>query len=270
MSAARRVPRIRYISSGRRHSMRRSAASGARARLLDHATLQCATSPSPPSRTGGRPRAADVLLSTKAGDTDTSISLPPRRRSVGRARKFRRLPEGRASRGRRQRESAMRPGLRSLNVAVAVAMVLGEACARKPCARPGAPPMAEAAVDPLDARKEHARVWFEELRDRICAAFERLETKRRASSIAARPAAFETEALRAPTIGGPTDLGLPEIGNSSAGSAKADRWRRAAHGDDARPHVRESRRAPSRPSMASSRPSSARDPGAELDPSFWA
>ena len=35
--------------------------------------------------------------------------------------------------------------------------------------------MSEAAVDPLEARKEHARAWFEELRDQICAAFEALE-----------------------------------------------------------------------------------------------
>ena len=32
--------------------------------------------------------------------------------------------------------------------------------------------MAETAVDPLEARREHARAWFEELRDQICAAFE--------------------------------------------------------------------------------------------------
>ena len=35
--------------------------------------------------------------------------------------------------------------------------------------------MAETAVDPLEARKEHARAWFEELREQICAAFEALE-----------------------------------------------------------------------------------------------
>ena len=35
--------------------------------------------------------------------------------------------------------------------------------------------MSEAAIDPLEARKEHARAWFEDLRDRICAAFEALE-----------------------------------------------------------------------------------------------
>src|SRR3972149_1396827 len=35
--------------------------------------------------------------------------------------------------------------------------------------------MAETAVDPLEARREHARAWFEELRDQICAAFEALE-----------------------------------------------------------------------------------------------
>jgi coproporphyrinogen III oxidase len=35
--------------------------------------------------------------------------------------------------------------------------------------------MSEAAVDPLEARREHARAWFEELRDQICAAFEALE-----------------------------------------------------------------------------------------------
>ena len=35
--------------------------------------------------------------------------------------------------------------------------------------------MSEAAIDPLEARKEHARAWFEELRDQICAAFEALE-----------------------------------------------------------------------------------------------
>jgi coproporphyrinogen III oxidase len=35
--------------------------------------------------------------------------------------------------------------------------------------------MNETAVDPLEARKEHARIWFEDLRDQICAAFETLE-----------------------------------------------------------------------------------------------
>ena len=85
----------------------------------------------------------------------------------------------------------MQPGLRSLNVALAAAMVLGEALRQTD----GFPADERAADDPptsLAERKARAAAWFDELRDRICAAFERSRTSYAgAARRAAPPGRFE-------------------------------------------------------------------------------
>jgi len=77
----------------------------------------------------------------------------------------------------------------------------------------------------LEARKARARAWFEALRDDICAAFEGLETDLPARAPLADRAAGRfrrTPWRRAdPSVDRPTS-GVPKIGNSSAGPAKAD------------------------------------------------
>jgi coproporphyrinogen III oxidase len=45
----------------------------------------------------------------------------------------------------------------------------------------------DAATDSLETRKTHARTWFEELRDKICAAFEKLEADLPPENLRARP-----------------------------------------------------------------------------------
>jgi coproporphyrinogen III oxidase len=77
----------------------------------------------------------------------------------------------------------------------------------------------------LEIRKERARAWFERLRDDICVAFEALEDALPASAplAATPPGRFaRTPWSRADHGGGRPTSGLPEVGNSSAGSAKAD------------------------------------------------
>ena len=77
----------------------------------------------------------------------------------------------------------------------------------------------------LDARKARARAWFEALRDDICAAFERLEDDAPAMDWHAgtAPGRFvRTPWERADHTATQPISGLPEIGTSSAGSAKAD------------------------------------------------
>ena len=77
----------------------------------------------------------------------------------------------------------------------------------------------------LDARKTRARTWFETLRDDICAAFEALEAALPARAPLADRAAgrfVRTPWSRADDSGSRPISGLPEIGNLSAGSAKAD------------------------------------------------
>src|SRR6266852_8595559 len=76
-----------------------------------------------------------------------------------------------------------------------------------------------------EARKARARTWFETLRDDICAAFEALEAALPAHAPLADRAAgrfVRTSWSRADDSGSRPISGLPEIGNLSAGSAKAD------------------------------------------------
>jgi coproporphyrinogen III oxidase len=75
----------------------------------------------------------------------------------------------------------------------------------------------------LDDRKARARAWFEELRDRFCTAFERLEDEAPASLYPGQPGRFvRTPWARTDHSGAQPISGKPEIGTSSAGSAKAD------------------------------------------------
>ncbi|MPZ56311.1 MAG: oxygen-dependent coproporphyrinogen oxidase [Rhizobiales bacterium] len=87
--------------------------------------------------------------------------------------------------------------------------------------------MASALPDPatLESRKARARAWFEALRDDICAAFEAIEDTLPATAPLAdrTPGRFvRTPWSRADHTGSGPISGLPEIGNPSAGSAKAD------------------------------------------------
>ena len=77
----------------------------------------------------------------------------------------------------------------------------------------------------LEARKARAQAWFEALRDDICAAFEALEADLPAHAPLADRAAGEfvrTPWSRADHSADRPTSGVPKIGNSSAGSAKAD------------------------------------------------
>jgi coproporphyrinogen III oxidase len=77
----------------------------------------------------------------------------------------------------------------------------------------------------LEIRKERARAWFEQLRDDICVAFEALEDALPASAplAATPPGRFaRTPWSRSDHTGARPTSSLPEVGNSSAGSAKAD------------------------------------------------
>ena len=91
----------------------------------------------------------------------------------------------------------LQKGARSLNVALAAAMVLSEALRqtsgsmRSPTRRRRRCP----TTPPSQQRKDEARAWFESLRDRICAAFERIEDEligHRTASCA--PGRFERKA----------------------------------------------------------------------------
>src|SRR5258708_37379386 len=73
--------------------------------------------------------------------------------------------------------------------------------------------------------KAGARAWFETLRDDTCAVFEALEAALPAHAPLADRAAgrfVRTPWSRADDSGSRPISGLPEIGNLSAGSAKAD------------------------------------------------
>jgi coproporphyrinogen III oxidase len=77
----------------------------------------------------------------------------------------------------------------------------------------------------IEARKTRARTWFEALRDDICAALEAVEDALPAGApLAQKPAGRFTRTpwSRTDHSGQQPISGLPEIGNSNAGSAKAD------------------------------------------------
>ena len=77
----------------------------------------------------------------------------------------------------------------------------------------------------LEACKARAQAWFEALRDDICAAFEALEADLPAHAPLADRAAgrfVRTPWSRADHSADRPTSGVPKIGNSSAGSAKAD------------------------------------------------
>lgn len=77
----------------------------------------------------------------------------------------------------------------------------------------------------IATHKARARTWFETLRDDICAAFEALEDAlpKDAPLSGQQPGRFvRTPWTRADHNGARPVSGLPETGNSSAGSAKAD------------------------------------------------
>src|SRR5262245_16148236 len=77
----------------------------------------------------------------------------------------------------------------------------------------------------LEARKTRARVWFEKLRDDICAASEALEEELPGGATLASdaPGRFaRTPWSRTDHSDARPTSGLPEVGKSSAGSAKAD------------------------------------------------
>ena len=77
----------------------------------------------------------------------------------------------------------------------------------------------------IEARKTRARTWFETLRDDVCAALEAVEDALPASApLAQKPAGrfVRTPWSRTDHSGQQPISGLPEIGNSNAGSAKAD------------------------------------------------
>jgi len=77
----------------------------------------------------------------------------------------------------------------------------------------------------IEARKTRARTWFEALRDDICKALEAVEDALPASApLAQKPAGRFTRTpwSRTDHSGQQPISGLPEIGNSNAGSAKAD------------------------------------------------
>jgi coproporphyrinogen III oxidase len=80
-------------------------------------------------------------------------------------------------------------------------------------------------MDAIEASKTRARTWFERLRDDICAAFEAVEDALPAGApLAQKPAGRFTRTpwSRTDHSGQQPISGLPEIGNSSTGSTKAD------------------------------------------------
>ncbi len=137
-------------------------------------------------------RADDILI---VGQESSGVPRPVHERAEARIR----IP--------------LRPGLRSLNVALAGAMVLGEALRQTK----GFPDFM------TNDRKQRARIWFEQLRDSICAAFEAIE-RDHTGQMADRPAgSFDRKSWSRPSEDG-------------------KRRRRRHHGDHAGPGVRKGRR----------------------------
>ena len=108
----------------------------------------------------------------------------------------------------------MRPGLRSLNVALAAAMVLGEALRQTERI---------SGMSPDEQRRERqeAVAWFETLRDRICAAFEALEDEYD-GPLGDQPAGrFERKAWqRPPDASGETTAAAASSRSCAAGSSR--------------------------------------------------
>ena len=73
----------------------------------------------------------------------------------------------------------------------------------------------------IETRKLRARAWFEELRDNICAALENLEDDAPADLHDGAPGRFVRTPWERGDHSGGAISGLPEIGNSDAGPAKA-------------------------------------------------
>ncbi|MEX0591752.1 MAG: oxygen-dependent coproporphyrinogen oxidase [Xanthobacteraceae bacterium] len=122
----------------------------------------------------------------------------------------------------------------------------------------------------LETHKARTRAWFEELRDSICATLERLEDDAPSELYQDPPGRFvRTPWNRVDHTGVQPISGLPEIGNSGAGSAKAD----AGGGEMALLHGRLFEKAGVHVSTVSGEfaPEFRKEiPGAEKDPRFWA
>ena len=111
--------------------------------------------------------------------------------------------------------------------------------------------MSEAAVDPLEARKEHARAWFEDLRDQICATFEALEDEAPGALYRGPAGRFERKPwTRTDHTGAPGGGGTMAMMHGRL-FEKVGVHCSAVHGEFA-PEFRKE------------------IPGAEIDPSFWA
>ena len=91
----------------------------------------------------------------------------------------------------------IKPGLRSLNVAMAAAMALGEALRQTGRRLTGPAELGNCkwTCPVIEDRKARARAWFEALRDDICAAFERLEDDAPAALYPGERRAFRAHAL---------------------------------------------------------------------------
>jgi coproporphyrinogen III oxidase len=126
----------------------------------------------------------------------------------------------------------------------------------------------------LEGRKARARAWFEALRDDICTDFEAIENALPVGAPLADQTAgrFErTPWQRIDHSGGQPISGLPEIGNLSAGSAKADPVGGGGVMSIMRGRVFEKVGVHCSTVHGEFAPEFRKDiPGAEADPRFWA